>query len=381
MLMDAAPAQLTATDVLSHVFRKSLATKPHDQIEERPVHVITQGAEPRWIVIGKPSSVQPVLKSWAPWKPISRLQWKIVRLAAATNGISMLPGVSKSSAIIDTSYWRASLPEFPDQWSAVIHVGNQSHTRKAILFLVDSGARVVSAAKIPLVPDAVQAIFREADALDLLSRFAYLPRVLFRDRLLGVAAQSWLEGKPVGRGFTEAHLDLLRSLACAEGTIRVCDCRDELTRNLQDVDLPFDRSMLARAMDMLDCDTTLPRFVEHRDFAPWNLKWISKARLGLLDWEWAEAEGLPWQDASRFFYIDDVHFNGSGMVWEALMQNLLLKRYRREFDIPDSTLPALTMRYLLRELLMEFEGGNQWLAKYAFKQICALVARFSKSKG
>lgn len=378
--MASTPNQLTATDVLAQVFRESGTSVRSGDTEEKQVHVIKQGAEPRWIVIGKPSSVLPVLKSWAPWKPISRLQWQVVRMVASVNAMSILPGVSKSSVKIDTSYWRTKLPEFPDRWSAVIHVGNPSHTRKAILFLVENGFRVVSAAKIPLVPDAVQAIFREADALELLSRFQYLPRVLFRDLGLGVAAQSWLEGKPVGRGFTEAHLDLLKSLACAEGTMRVRDCRAELIRNLDRVDLPFDRSVLAHGLDLLDCDAPLPRFIEHRDFAPWNLKWISKGRLGLLDWEWAEPEGLPWQDVSRFFYIDDVHFNGSGAVWDALLQNSLLKRYRRAFDIPDNAVPALTMRYLLRELLMEYEGGNHRLSEYAFKQICALVAATSPLK-
>ena len=379
--MASASDKLTATDVLANVFRENAEIGGSGHTEEQPVHVISQGAEPRWIVIGKPRSVLPVLKSWAPWTPISRLQWKIVRMAAASNVMSMLPGVSSSSVKIDTCYWRARLPEFPDNWSAVIHVGNRSHTRKAILFLVDNGDRVVSAAKVPLVPDAVQAIFREADALDLLSRFEYLPHVLFRDRVLGVAAQSWLEGKPVGRGFTEAHLDLIKSLACSEGTMRVCDCRAELSRGLENADLPVDRSVLARGMELLDCDAPLQRFVEHRDFAPWNLKWISKGKLGLLDWEWAEPEGLPWQDASRFFYTDDVHFNGSGRVWEALMQNPLLKGYRREFDIPENAVSALTMRYLLREFLMEHNGGNQWLAEYAYKQICALVVAVSPLKG
>ena len=145
-------------------------------------------------------------------------------------------------------------------------------------------------------------------------------------------------GKPVSRGFTQAHLDLLKSLARVDGTTRVSDYREELIRGLQLSDLPFDRSVLARGLDMLDCDLPLPSFVEHRDFAPWNLKWLRKDVLGLLDWEWGEPEGLPWQDACRHFYIEDVHFGGSGQVWQALLSNEILLRYRREFDIPAEAL-------------------------------------------
>ncbi|WP_348261029.1 hypothetical protein P8935_14595 [Telmatobacter sp. DSM 110680] len=217
--------------------------------------------------------------------------------------------------------------------------------------------------------------------LSLLSRFDYLPRVLFRDPERGVASQSWLEGKPVSRGFLPAHLDLLKSLAIVGSTTRVSDYREDLVRGLQASDFPFDRSVIARGTDMLDCDLPVQSFVEHRDFAPWNLKWLRKDILGLLDWEWGEPSGLPWQDACRHFYVDDVHFGGSGQVWQILQTNEILLRYRREFDIPPAALPALTMRYLLRELLMEWDGANERLARYAFNQIQALIADTARVRG
>jgi hypothetical protein len=365
-------APLTAARVVAEVFRESRSSESFAEKENCSIHVISQGGEPRWIIVGAPSKALPVLNSWAPWKISSRLRWNAVRMAAATNVLPKMPGVQNSLTQIDTSYWRAHLLCFPKEWSAVIHVGNASRSRKAILFLIESGERVVSASKIPLVAGAVQAIFNEADMLDLLDRFDYLPRVLFRDRERGVATQSWLVGKPVSRGFSQAHLDLLNSLASA-GTARVSDYREELGAGLEATDLPFDRSELARGLELLDCDVPLRCFVEHRDFAPWNLKWLRRDVLGLLDWEWGVPGGLPWQDACRHFYSDDAHFGSSGQVWEALLSNEILLRYRREFDIPIKALPALTMRYLLRALLMESEGGNERLAEYAFSQILALI--------
>jgi hypothetical protein len=372
--MTMAPVEpLRVSDVVAEVFRAYRSGGNANTVEERSFHVISQGGEPRWIIIGAVRKALPVLSSWAPWKTSSRLRWNAVRMAAALNVLPTMPGVQNSVIQIDTSYWRAKLPCFPKQWNAVIHVGNLSHSRKAIFFLIENGERVVSASKIPLVPGAAAAIFNEADMLDLLKRFNYLPRVLFRDRERGVAAQSWLVGKPVLRGFSQAHLELLKSLAREDGTARVSDYRDELGASLQASDFHFDRSIVERAMELLDCDLSLRRFVEHRDFAPWNLKWLRNDVLGLLDWEWGQPIGLPWQDACRHFYIDDVHFGGSGQVWESLQSNEVLLRYRREFDIPTKALPALTMRYLLRELLMEWEGGNERLAEYAFSQIRALV--------
>lgn len=373
MLMAAAQEALTTSGVLEQVFAGESSRYVPGNRERHRVHVIAQGGEPRWIIVGTPSLATPVLKSWAPWNRRSRVQWSVVQAAAASNALSFLPGVSNSIIDIDVSYWRERLPSFPEKWSAVIHVGSPSHTRKAILFLIEDGARVVAAAKVPLAPNASSAIFNEADILDWLSRFDYLPRVLFRDRDRGVAAQSWLDGRPVGRGFGQAHLDLLNTLACPEGSVRVSDEVQSLQRALEHSDLPFDRSVLAHGVEMLNCDAPLPAFLEHRDFAPWNLKWIRAGVLGLLDWEWAEAVGLPWQDACRHFYLDDVHFHGSGHVWEALKTNELLRRYRLRFDLPDKALPALTMRYLLRELIMEWDGGNRRLANYAYQQICLLL--------
>jgi hypothetical protein len=53
--------------------------------------------------------------------------------------------------------------------------------------------------------------------------------------------------------------------------------------------------------------------------------------------------------------------------------NRLLQKYLRQFSIPTSALPALTMHYLLRVLCMDCESGNVWLARYTFRQIELLL--------
>ena len=373
-------ASITTETVLQKVFEREEQRRRSSELECRRIHVIPQAGQPRWILVGSPKEALPVLRSWAPWKLRSRIGWRALQMAAATNSLPFIPGVENQVAEIDTSYWRGSLAEFPAEWGAVIHVGNFSHTRKAILFLIANGQRVVCAAKVPLVSGAAEAILNEGEMLDLLRRYDYLPKVLFRDRVRGIVVQSWLDGQPVSRGFSDSHLDLLESLVCADACGRVSDHRAEMRTALERMDLPFERTVLEHGLELLHCDTLLPRFIEHRDFAPWNLKWIRKGVLGLLDWEWAVQDGLPWQDICRYFYLDDAHFHGDGRVWQALTSHQLLMRYRAKFDIPTEVLPALTMRYLLRELVMEWNGGNQWLADYAFLQIKALIAATSPAR-
>jgi hypothetical protein len=286
----------------------------------------------------------------------------------------MIPGVENTSLRFETSYWRHSLPEFFEDWHAVIHVGTRSHSRKAIVFVVGHNGAVRCAAKVPLVPGATQAIANEAAMLNLMKGICCVPEIVFQDSDRAIAVQTWLEGEPVSRGFSKAHCDLLSLLVNSGQTARVSDCLTETRAQLDELDFPFDRSLLARALEWLEFDEPLQSFVEHRDFAPWNLKWLPNGSLGLLDWEWAVPNSLPWQDVCRFFYLDDVHFSGSGTVWETMMRNELLSNYRTRFDIPAAALPALTMRYLLRVLAIEWSSGNERLARYAFSQVQRLLA-------
>jgi hypothetical protein len=364
---------LTTSHILQVSFPGLDAAKGASTIEERSIHVIPQGKEPRWIILGDPRKALPVLNSWRPYTMSSRLQWSAVRLATSITMLSRLPGVVNSCARIDCSYWQRQLPEFSERWTLVVHIGIPSHTRKAILFFLGEDQLVKAVAKVPLAPAAALAILNEASVLDCMRAAEYLPRILFQDSERGVAAQSWLDGKPASREFTSAHVDLLSLLANQNSKTRVSDYRAEISAQLDSLDLPFDRSVLAQALDLLNFDEPLQGFVEHRDFAPWNLKWLADGSLGLLDWEWAVPNGLPWQDACRFFYLNDVHFDGPGKVWEAMNANHLLTIYRQRFEIPTAALPALSMHYLLRVLCMDWQSGSPHIAQYTFRQLQLLL--------
>jgi hypothetical protein len=168
-------------------------------------------------------------------------------------------------------------------------------------------------------------------------------------------------------------MELLACLAVPGGEVRVSRQRSTIAAALERTDLPFDRSVLADALDTLDYDEPLPEFVEHRDFAPWNLKRLRDEQSGAIDWEWTVLHGLPCQDIFRYFYIQDALFNGPGNVWETINGLRLVQAYYRRFAIPPPALPSLAMHYLLRVLAMDWGSGNTRLAHYAFRQIALLL--------
>jgi hypothetical protein len=315
-----------------------------------------------------------VFRTWRPFKIGTRLRWSAVISASSLGLLSRLPGVITSRAPIDSSYWRRSIPGFQEDWVPVLYIGNASHTRKITIFFVGHGERPLKAvAKVPLYPLSGQAILSEAAILETLQGADYLPAPLFHDPVRGIAAQSWLEGQPVSRKLTPAHMDLLANLALSGETIRVSSQRATIARALDQIDGPFDRDVLSRALEFLDYDEPLPGFIEHRDFAPWNLKRLPGGRTGLIDWEWTVLRSLPCQDIFRYFFIQDALFFGPGNAWQALNSDPLVREHFRRFEIPPQALPALAMHYQLRVLAMDWQSGNSFLAEYAFRQVQFLL--------
>lgn len=364
---------LTVADVLRIAF--PAGESPAACSVELPLHVIQQGAEPRWIVLGDSTNAAPVLRSWRPFKVGTRLRWSVVVSASSLGILSRVPGVKCAKVSIDLSYWRERIPGFQVDWVPVLYVGNPSHTRKVTIFFVSlRDRRIKAVGKVPLLPESVEAILTEAGVLSALAGENYLPECLFRDLQTGFAAQSWLEGKPVSRKLTRAHMDLLARFSLAGEVIRVSAQRASIARELDQTDLPFDRGVLCRALELLDFDEPLPAFIEHRDFAPWNLKRIAEGQTGAIDWEWASLRSLPCQDIFRFFYIQDALFFGPGGVWETLNQHPMIREHLRRFSIPAEALAPLAMHYQLRILAMDWRGGNRFLADYTFRQIEALIA-------
>lgn len=371
----AKPRPITTQALLHTAFPDGDAvpdTASNNNRTRRRYTVIPQGQEPRWVIVGSPRRALPVLGSWRPFKLKSRLQWQAILAVSRLGMLSRLPGVLQAETEMDATYWAHRLG-FADDWQIVFHLGNPSHTRKVIAFFLDKRSEVRAVAKLPLTEAAGGAILNEAAILEHLQARSPVPRVLFSDLDRGIAAQSFLHGAPTSRRLTAKHIDLLASLAETNATVRLSDFHDSFatwtSRGISQLALPLSQESVARALKFLEDTTELPAFVEHRDFAPWNVKRLPNGELTLIDWEWAERGSLPWQDVCRFFYMQDQLFHGSGEVWSTLTTHPLLEGYLRRFEIPRGVLPGLTIHYLLRNLCLDLSNGEHDTAPYLVRQL------------
>jgi hypothetical protein len=298
----------------------------------------------------------------------------LVLFGCAQGFLSRLPGISRESAQVDASYWRTWLPGFSDEWEVVVYVGSPSHTRKVIVFFIDETQEVRAVAKVPLYAAGKDAILAEANILRQLHLKLVVPHILFADDDMGIAAQTWIQGKSVSRTFTEQHIELLSKLQDVAGSTRLCDHREGIGAMVSGFDLPIETSVLNRALDFLEDTRQLPAFTEHRDFAPWNLRRLPDGGgLTLVDWEWTIERGLPWQDVCHFFYIQDYLFRDSRGVWEALNSDRLLQIYLRQFEIPSDLVAGLTLHYLLRMLGVDWANGERERVRYLVDQIGVIL--------
>lgn len=354
---------------LDQLFQFSGGEHSSESTVEKTAYVIRQGSSPRWIIPEKVRFALPVFQSWKPYNLKSRLQWEMVIAACRWGVFAYLPTVEKVKLSYDFSYWNQWIQELSYTWEILTHIGNPSHTQKAILFFIDHDCHIKAVAKLPLQAEAGGAILHEANILQKLQMKYNVPHVLFSDQEHGIAAQTWIEGKHVPRKFREEHLEFLTQLVCDGLTVRLSPYRSEIAAQLNGLDAPLDRDLLQRALALLDNETEFTAFIEHGDFAPWNMRQVKNGKIALIDWEWAMEKSLPYQDICRFFYIQDYLFRESRNVWEILTSHPLLQLYARQYNLSGKSLQSLTAYYLLRSLCRDWIDGNRERAIYTMRQL------------
>lgn len=331
------------------------------------VRIISKSGSPKWILPEDAQCAMPVLKSWRPYGKVSRAKWNVITSACRLNAISMLPGVRSETLLCDLAYWRERMPELSDAWCITGYIGTPSPTQKALLFFIDPKEQVRAVAKVPLTPRAGSAVLNEANILEKVRDLLPAPRILFRDEQQGIAAQTWVGGANVARGFSEEHLRLLTDFASQEAHVRLSDFRSEIMKHLADKGPAVAPALLDEALSSLDQSEQLRSCIVHGDFTPWNLRRLSDGRLTLIDWEWGHEKGFPWQDVCRYFYLQDYLFQESANVWRTLMKEPLLAEYRRFYGLSTEATRGLTIYYLLNFLYEE--QGAQDRAEYAVRKI------------
>jgi hypothetical protein len=196
--------------------------------------------------------------------------------------------------------------------------GNRSINKVVALPFPPGAPRPAAVVKFSRLPEAEQALGREAEALESLARtqpdVEGVPRILGRGRRGGGfgLAESAIYGKPLigelsPRNFGELAVRVAGRLAglAAGAPNGSPDWRERLVaaplaefeRNFGAVAAP---GTVEAARALLGELEELPQVCEHRDCSPWNVLLDEGGSPALLDWESAEPRGLPGLDLAYF---------------------------------------------------------------------------------
>jgi len=227
--------------------------------------------------------------------------------------------------------------------------GPRSVSKAVLLGFAEPGPVPQIAIKAPRVDAAAAGVRREGAVLAKLGEkrpVPGVPRVLFRREVEGVplVGESALAGRPLEnllgarslRTWSLRVADWLAALAIGEPGRSAAYWRDTivepaLARFTEQFGHVADRGLLRESEGIVRAIGALPAVPEQRDFGPWNLLVTPEGDLGVLDWESADADGLPLLDLLYFlayasFNVDRAHDRGARV-----------SSYRRSLDASSPT--------------------------------------------
>ena len=305
------------------------------------------GDQPRWLIPSRGGNLHSTLAAWAPYRLSSRLKWSAIRAANCMGALQALPYV-KTVQLGDANEidWRAvgwtrATPPVP-----LIYVGTPGPRRKAVIHLVDPVSGSCAAiVKVPLCAGASDAIVRDACTLGVLAGedYSFAPRLLHLDRRRGIATQQFLPGKSGSRRFRPEYFALLSSLVLREESTSIAEHAAAWHQALSSLTRKPDLELMGATLAELCDDHSLPSCWTHGDFAPWNIRHNIHCAPALIDWEEAERDGLPLQDAYHFLHMQDFLFGARPTTHTADVE-----LFARTFGIAPAQCRTLEIAYLVR---------------------------------
>lgn len=179
-------------DLAQQVFAPLLQAVPPGDTAQNFL-VLSGNGRPRWLLPARQRNLGSVLADWSPYRLDSRLKWRVVRAANRIGCLSLLPGMTTSTAggtdSIDWKSvgWNSEIPPV-----TAVYLGTPGPSRKAVIHLLDSSSGVCQViVKVPINEAARAAILREAEVLSSLAaeRCTFAPRLLSVDRNRAISAQ------------------------------------------------------------------------------------------------------------------------------------------------------------------------------------------------
>lgn len=199
-----------------------------------------------------------------------------------------------------------------------MYCGSPGPLQKLTMYCPNRDGEPGLVAKVAMARGANHVIAREADWLSALSgdvRIAqFLPRLLQQGAL--ACDRNYLVMQALPPGFSSAefdrrHFDFLRLLAQRNPALYAWNQSPaylRLGQRMRDIEPLIDephRLLLQAVLDDIERAIglrELPACLVHSDFAPWNLR-LTRDRLFVFDWEYAEDGGNPLQDFLHFHLL------------------------------------------------------------------------------
>ncbi|HEX4029763.1 MAG TPA: phosphotransferase [Terracidiphilus sp.] len=355
----------------------ALGIGPHPAQARVPYVVIRGHDGPRWLIPQASALACTILQEWRPYTLRAGLMWRTVTAAYRLGALSLMPGAVRAQLPADASgqllrragwHGDADLP--------VVLVGNDSDTRKLLVFLRDRSRGQDVLVKVALKPGARASICNEARTLESLDPLLRAPRLLRADHDAAITVQEYLPGRLGDRRCKPQYVALLLRMAEGAAAIPLGEQGRRLAERLR-VRVDDDARAAPRldaALALLDRQAVVPAVLVHGDFAPWNIRELPDGGCTLIDWEMAGRGGLALHDLCHFYFMQTRVFAPHGRFYGALLAEGAWRSYMRGLGLTDSLLKPLAAAYLLEMLTRYREGRETDAARFCLRQLDLLLA-------
>lgn len=261
--------------------------------------------------------------------------------------------------------WRQwELGAVPDRLSTLLVTGGPRSVSKVVLLaFAEPSSRPLIAIKAPRVAEAYGGVRREGEALASLAAHRPggvpgVPRLLAEREVDGLplVGETALVGRPLESLLTRRSLpawsmkvtDWLAALVQQEVVHPAALWQRRivepvLSRFVELFGGVVDRGLLREGEGIVCAISALPTTPEQRDFGPWNLLVTPGGEIGVLDWESANAIGLPALDLLYYLAYASFHVDRAGA------RDARITSYRRSLD-PSTQTGAVRRACLARYL-------------------------------
>jgi hypothetical protein len=319
-----------------------------------PYLVLTDRGRARWALpADSPSVLQTAMSVHAPATPAGITRWHLARLVAGSGLGELLPG-RRCRAEVPLA---PALTEMLGVRDVRIGIAESFGGDRCVLLVIEPSGRARAFVKVTSSSEQIPRLEQESENLRGLNGVRGIldvPNPLY----CGPMGEYWsLALTPIhGRtGLMTWKLDRKRVDAAAV-IFGKKKGQSELAERLPST-VPGDTEWAERLLRVRSylgdsAHRPVPLGFSHGDFAPWNV-FVRGSRVGVLDWEAADRQGLPFWDLWHFA-VSAMHVAPGAIALRTIREALhgrgslmpLLRRYAHRTHVPIESARAVLILYL-----------------------------------